>query len=351
MFQELKGRLDLRALTLEELECWVEGEGFEPYRARQLFKWLWTPGVKSFLAMKNLPLALRKRLEERAFLYELRLVRVQESVDRTRKIAWGLMDGSLVESVIIPERGYNTICVSTQVGCSMGCRFCRTARMGFRRDLSPSEMATQVISSIELLGGRDRLRNVVFMGMGEPLNNYENLSRALRILMEGLGLDFSRRRITVSTSGIVPGIKRLGRDFDVGLAVSLHAPDNGLRSKLMPVNRLYGLGELLNALETYPLPRRRRITIEYLLLRGINDKIEDARRLSRILSRIRTKINLIPFNEVPGIAFKCPEEGAVLEFQRVLLERGYTATIRKSKGADIDAACGQLYARLSRPGS
>ncbi len=344
-------KLDLRSLTSEELEALVTSQDFEAYRGRQLFKWLWTPGVHSFDRMSNLPLRLRKRLKEISFINFIDPINIQESVDGTKKFASRLKCGQVVESVIIPEDGHNTLCISSQVGCQMGCSFCRTAKMGFIRNLEPSEIVLQALTAIEILGSdRKKLRNIVFMGMGEPLNNYENVSKAISILQDREGLDFSKRRITVSTCGIIPKILCLGKEHEVGLAVSLHASFDKKRSDLMPVNRKYGLDELLQALKSYPLPRRRRITIEYLLLRDINDSAQDARELAKRLSCLRTKINLIAFNEVPGIPFKAPKKEAVLEFQKILQQKGFTVTIRKSKGADIDAACGQLYARVVEGG-
>ena len=317
------------------------------YRADQLFRWLWRPGVRDFSRMGNLPLAMRQRLGQACRLVRLEPEAIQESADGTMKFAWRLADGRVVESVLIPERGHNTVCISTQVGCAMGCRFCHTARMGFHRDLAPSEIAGQVLSIVEELGDRGLVRNLVFMGMGEPLANYRSLVKAVAILTSETGLNFSQRRITVSTCGLVPEILRLGRDLDVGLAISLHAPDDGLRSRLMPVNRRYPLAELLEACRRYPLSRRRRITFEYLLLAGVNDRPRHARLLARILRGIPAKINLIPCNESPGIDFKRPGEAAVLSFQEILAGEGYTAIIRKSKGRDIAAACGQLGRRLS----
>ncbi len=333
---------DLRSLTLEQLEALATELGQPGYRGRQLFQWLWRPGIKEFSQMTNLPLTMRERLGQESFVLNLSPEAIQRSLDGTVKFAWRLPDGLVVESVLIPERGHNTICVSTQVGCAMGCRFCHTAKMGFRRNLSPSEIVCQVLSVIEEMGDRGAVRNLVFMGMGEPLANYEALITAISILTSELGLNFSQRRITVSTSGLVPEILQLGKDLDVGLAISLHAPDDELRSSLMPINRRYPLSKLLDACRKYPLSKRRRITFEYLLLAGVNDKPGYARLLARLLRGIPSKINLIPFNESPGIEFKRPEETDVLKFQKVLVDAGYTAIIRKSKGRDIAAACGQL---------
>lgn len=340
-------RADIRSLTGHELKEYLIMKGHRPYRGEQVFRWLWTPYVHSFDAMSNLPKHLREELKQGFHLKCLEPIKVQVSKDGTRKIASRLEDNALIETVIIPEEGHRTVCVSTQVGCAMGCRFCRTARMGFIRDLTPSEIVLQVLMAIEELGGkRQAIRNIVFMGMGEPLMNYENLSKALHILQDTSGMDFSKRRITVSTCGIIPGIERLGQEHQVGLAISLHAPSSEKRSMLMPVNRQFDLRDLIGVLRRYPLAKRRRITIEYLVIRGVNDSPQDALELSRILQGIRVKVNLIPFNEVEGIPFKAPGQEAIESFCKILAEKGYTVTVRKSKGADIDAACGQLYAKI-----
>lgn len=297
--------------------------------------------------MSNLPSGLRKGLEQDALFSRLKLEQRQVSVDGTVKYAWRLRDGSVVESVLIPEKSHNTLCISTQVGCRMGCRFCLTARMGYRRDLAPDEIALQALHVIEELGDRRRVRNLVFMGMGEPLDNYTNVVKSIWILTDPLGLDFSQRRITVSTSGLVPMISRLGMELDVGLAVSLHATTDELRSELMPINRRYPLGELIQALRSYPLSRRRRITIEYLLLSGVNDSREDAKRLVSLVRSIPVKINLIPFNPSQPIGFEPTSETGIIAFQKILTSAGLTAIIRKSKGRDISAACGQLHRELA----
>ena len=344
--------LDLRSLTRRELSSLVTDLGYEPYRGDQLFRWLWRPSVRCLEEMTNIPKGLRARLQAiGASVSGMDMMRVQVSRDGTVKMASSLFDRAVIETVIIPEQGHRTVCVSTQVGCAMGCRFCNTARMGFLRDLTPAEMVLQVLAAIEQFGGdRRAVRNIVFMGMGEPLMNYEHLSTALEILQDNMGLDFSKRRITVSTCGILPGIRRLGREHHVGLAVSLHSPFDQERSSLMPINRRYDLPSLISALEAYPLPKRRRITVEYLLLHGVNDSPGHAMALARLLSGLRVKVNLIVFNEIHGIPFKAPGARDVEMFGEVLVERGCTVTLRKSKGGDIDAACGQLCARISKEG-
>ncbi len=346
----LYSNLDFRSCSKEELESWATESGLPSYRGRQLFQWLWRPHIKEFSQMTSLPSGLRGMLESQGEIYCLTLLERQISRDGTVKYAWRLRDGSVIESVFIPERRHNTLCISTQVGCKMGCRFCLTAKMGFKRDLTPSEIALQVYHVVEDMGDRRALRNLVFMGMGEPLDNYVNLIKAITILTDPLGLDFSQRRITVSTSGQVEKILSLGKDLDVGLAISLHATSDKMRDKIMPVNRRYPLKELISALRQYPLSKRRRITIEYLMLDGVNDSQQDADRLASLVRGIPVKINLIPFNPSPGIPFRPSPEERVLLFQRQLINNGLTAIIRKSKGRDISAACGQLHRELSAYG-
>ncbi len=334
--------LDFRSFTPSRLEALMQEMGQPAYRARQLFRWLWRPGVRDFSGMMNLPADLRRRLAKIGAMVSLAPHEIQRSADGTVKYAWTLRDGMIIETVLIPERDHNTICISTQVGCAMGCRFCHTGRMGFRRNLRPSEIAGQVLSVVENLGDRRHVRNLVFMGMGEPLANYRGLTTALSILTDELGLNFSQRRITVSTCGLVPEILRLGHEWDVGLAISLHAPDDEARNRLMPVNKRYPLAELMNACRRYPLSKRRRITFEYLLMAGENDRPEHAVRLAELLRGIPSKINLIPFNPSSGLPFNRPGDAEIQAFQRILTDAGYTAMIRKSKGQDIAAACGQL---------
>jgi 23S rRNA (adenine2503-C2)-methyltransferase len=340
--------IDLRSLRRSDLELWARDLGLPAFRGRQLFSWLWKPGFHDFSQMTDFPKALREKTTQKCLLINLKLIAKQRSIDGTSKLAWGLPDGLVVESVVIPERGHKTLCISSQVGCAMGCRFCHTARMGFHRHLIPSEIVGQVLAAIEHTGEREQLRNLVFMGMGEPLANYENVLKSIYILTDDLGLNFSLRRITVSTCGMVPEILRLGRDTDVGLAISLNAPDDRTRGKIMPINRRYPLSQLIEACRNYRLSRRRRITFEYLLLAGVNDSVEQAILLAKLLRGIPLKINLIPYNESSDIPFKRPVHEQVSAFQQVLKEANYTAIIRKSKGRDISAACGQLYAELKQ---
>ncbi|MFW8602384.1 23S rRNA (adenine(2503)-C(2))-methyltransferase RlmN [Desulfobacterota bacterium M19] len=335
---------DLRDLTLKELTDFIVESGEPGFRARQIFSWLYRPGISSFAAMTNLSLTFRDRLKDMACLSTLQVDRREEAADGTVKYAFKLTDNALIESVLIPDNNRHTLCVSSQAGCAMGCAFCLTGTMGLRRNLSAAEIVNQVIHTRNELeaDGKGRINNLVFMGMGEPLANYNNLRRALDILTDDHGLDFSQRRITVSTCGLVPGIEQLGAETRVNLAISLHAANNETRSRLLPVNQTYDITALLKACRAYPLPKRRRIMIEYVLLAGINDSPGDARQLIKILHKLRCKINLLPCNETDTLPFKRPERAVVEKFQHILQEAGYTAIIRESRGAEISAACGQL---------
>jgi 23S rRNA (adenine2503-C2)-methyltransferase len=309
----LKNSRNLRDYTLEELEALFVERGLPAFRGRQIFKWLTRPYIQSFSQMTDLPKTLREELSQEFSLTLTSLLKEEVSTDGTRKLALSLEDGEIIECVIIPEEDHYTLCVSSQVGCAMGCRFCLTARMGFRRNLLPGEITAQVLRAKEVLKreGLDQqkpLRNLVFMGMGEPLANYENLLKALRILLHPKGFQFSGRRVTVSTVGLVPQMDRLGREITVKLAVSLHAAEDEKRSQLMPINRRYPLREVLAACRRYPLKRGWRITFEYVLLAKVNDQPEDARKLAALIRGIPAKINLIPFNEHPELPFRCPDE-------------------------------------------
>ncbi len=334
---------DLKSLSCKELEHLVRERGLPAFRGRQLFKWLWQKGIHSFDEITEFSVALRAELSKDYRIYHLEQAKRLDSSDGTIKWAYKLKDGLIIEAVLIPEKDHTTLCVSTQAGCAMGCTFCLTGKMGFYRNLAPSEIAGQVLAAVQDLPPEQQPRNLVFMGMGEPLANFNNLITAIEILTCDLGLNFSQRRITVSTSGIAPKIVELGERTSVGLAVSLHATNNTQRDRLMPINRSYPIETLLEACRSFRLPPRRRITFEYLLLKGINDTREDAQRLARLLKAIPSKINLIPFNQSAGLPFREPDRNSVLDFQKILKDRNYTVIIRKSKGRDIKAACGQLF--------
>jgi 23S rRNA (adenine2503-C2)-methyltransferase len=293
--------------------------------------------------MTDLPRDLRERLAGQAHVTPPETAARRVSRDGSTKLDLRLADGRTVQSVIMPDGDRLTLCVSTQVGCGFGCAFCLTGTMGLVRNLTAGEIVGQVWAARATLEPGARLTHVVFMGMGEPLANYAATVKALRILIAPLGFGFSPRRITVSTVGLVRGLERLAREnLRVNLAISLHAPTDEARSGLMPVNRGWGLDDLLAACRRFPLPVRQRMTFEYTLLYGVNDSAEDARRLVRRLRGLRAKVNLIPFNEWPGAAFRRPPPERILAFQRALLAAGLTATIRWSKGEDVGAACGQL---------
>jgi 23S rRNA (adenine2503-C2)-methyltransferase len=344
-------RRNIIELKPGELIAWLQGQGIASYRAGQILKWVYPRQADTFDVMTDLGKAMRTLLSRHFSINRLRKRRVEISKDGSRKYLFELEDGKCVESVLIPERDHYTLCISSQVGCAQGCRFCLTARSGFVRNLTAGEIISQVRDPLcDVLNDPDDSRplsNIVFMGMGEPLANYVNVRDAIQILTEcDFGYRFSNRRVTVSTAGLIPQLSVLGRETKVNLAISLNATDNKTRSMLMPINRKYPIEKLLEACKAYPLRRGRRITFEYILIRGVNDSPEDAGRLVRLLRPIRAKINLIPFNEHDGSDLKRPAEQVIHRFQEILHESNYTAIIRHSKGQDISAACGQLSARM-----
>lgn len=338
-------RTDLKNLTLPALEQFLQGKGKERYRATQIFKWLYQKDAHSFAEMSNISKVLREELEQTAWISRLEPEVVEIGNDGTRKYLFRLSDGNAVESVMIPGEDRNTLCISTQVGCAMRCAFCLTGTFNLTRHLTTAEIVNQ-ISAVS----RDvEVRNIVLMGMGEPLHNLDNVIAALQIMVEDNGLQLSTRRVTVSTCGLVPELERLGQEVTVNLAVSLNATTDELRDRIMPVNRRYPIAVLLAALKKFPLPGRRKITIEYVLLGGLNDTLDDAKRLVRLLSDIPCKVNLIPFNPHEGADFETPTQTALDAFHRYLLDRNFTVITRDSRGSDISAACGQLKGKLDRP--
>jgi 23S rRNA (adenine2503-C2)-methyltransferase len=335
-------------LDLPALEGFFQRLGERPFRARQVMHWLYKRGVTDFEAMTDLARSVRGALVREARLDLPRIEAEQASADGTRKLLLELADGERVETVLIPDEDRLTQCVSSQAGCAMGCAFCRTGAGGLRRDLTAGEIVGQVVLGQSLLAPGQRVTNVVFMGMGEPLHNLDNVVRAFRILSSDDGLNITRRRLTVSTCGLVDAMKRLPAELVSSLAVSLNATTDEVRSRIMPVNRRYPIAVLLAALRDLPLPARARYTIEYVLLGGVNDTPEDARRLVRLLSDLRCKVNLIPYNPNPESEFEAPEPERVEAFQQHLLGKGFTTVIRKSRGQDILAACGQLRGNSNR---
>lgn len=343
-------RPDIRDLTLEEMEAAVRECGERSFRARQVMAWLWKRGADSFAAMRDLPAALRAALAERYALGAPEVVYAARSSDGTRKLLLGLGDGERIESVIIPAADRVTLCVSSQAGCAMGCEFCATALMGLRRNLGAGEILGQIVAARRYLDPGETLTNYVFMGMGEPLANYPRLGLALATMTAPWGMEISPRRITVSTVGLIPGMERLLAGFEVNLAVSLHATTDALRDRIAPVNRRFPLADLIDACARLPLKRRRRITFEYVMLAGVNDGDDDARRLRRMLAPLRAKVNLIMFNPFDGAPFAPASRERVEGFQAILHQGNLTATIRESRGGDIAAACGQLYAQRAESG-
>ena len=345
--------IELLNLTLDELTRFIHDElGEPPFRAKQIWKWLWHKRARSFDDMSDLSRVLRQRLYETATITWPSIEKTQVSKDGTIKFLLRLADGELVETVLIPSesregKGRMTQCLSCQVGCAMACTFCSTGSMGFSRNMSMGEILGQVLVAQDYLGDtpdHPKLRNLVFMGMGEPLLNLTEVMKSLHTLNNELGLAFSPRRITISTCGIEKGLAELGESGLSYLAVSLHAPNQELRQTLMPRAARWPLESLMSALRSYPLKTRERLTFEYLLLGGVNDSLAHARELAKLMSHIKGKLNLIAYNPAEGAPYKAPTPEAVLAFEKLLWSKGITATLRKSKGQDIDAACGQLKA-------
>ena len=342
MNQEKNDKRDLKNMTLEEIEKFISSLGKEKYRARQIMKWLYQHGATSFDEMTNISMKCRTELRESARISALPIEKTQESVDGTKKFLFKLADGQFIESVLLREKNHWTICISTQAGCNMGCKFCLTGRYGLKRDLLPSEIVDQITClRFNTPEGKD-IKNIVMMGMGEPLANYENVLKAINIITVDACAAFATRRITVSTCGIAPMIERLGQDSSVNIAVSLNAPDNDTRTRIMPINKKYPLENLIEACRTFPMPKRRRITFEYILIDGVNDSVEQAEQLAALMRGVRCKFNLISFNEFPGSDLKTPSRERIDAFRNILIKHNYTAVTRVSKGRDILAACGQL---------
>ncbi len=336
-------RRDIRALLLDELAAELAGAGERAFRARQVMDWLYAKRARSFDEMSNVPAGLRKYLKNHFKIGSLPSVTVNRSADGTRKLLLRLADGEAIESVIIPGSGRTTLCISSQAGCAMGCAFCATALMGLHRNLTAAEIVGQVLAAREYLEADEALTNYVFMGMGEPLANYPSLRRALTLMTAEWGMGISPRRITVSTVGLVPMMEKLLAETPVNLAVSLHGTTDPQRDKLAPINRRYQLETLIGQCKRLPLARRRRITFEYVMLRGVNDSAVDASRLVKLLAPLRAKVNLIFFNPFEGSPFTGSSRRAVEDFQAILRQGNLTATIRESRGRDIAAACGQLW--------
>ena len=345
-------RTNLLGLTRAGLEAFVVAMGEKPFRARQVFKWIYRRAVGDIDAMTDLGKDFRQRLAAVAEIRTPEVILSQVSADGTRKWLLRLEGGQAIEMVFIPEPGRGTLCISSQVGCAMDCGFCSTAQQGFNRNLDAAEIVGQVWLANRELGyspdGDRVITNVVFMGMGEPLANYRNVVPAAEVMMDDLGLDLSRRRVTVSTSGLVPQMIRIADETNVALAVSLHAPNEELRSEIVPINRKHPIAELLAACWHYVEKQNaRNVTFEYVMLDGVNDLPEHARELVGLLRGRPAKVNLIPFNPFPNTQFRRSSEMAIERFRDILLKGGVMATIRRTRGDDIDAACGQLVGRVN----
>lgn len=336
-------KINIKDLCPDELEELVRSFGEEPYRARQIGKWIYRKNADSFNQMTDLPRRFIEALSG-SFLLKESLIPLDErlSSDGTKKYLFELFDGKRIESVLIPDNRRNTICISTQVGCALGCTFCLTGRVGKIRNLKASEILDQYLMVNEY--NSRGITNIVFMGMGEPLDNLENTVRALKTFTHEHFVGISPKKITVSTSGLVPQIRELGKQISVNLSVSLNAPSDELRDKIMPVNRRYPIRDLVEASRDFPLPNRKILTFEYVLIKGINDSDEIARQLGELLKGIRCKINLIPFNETFPLPYQTPGGDRVFSFQDILISYGMNARIRKNRGRDILGACGQLAA-------
>lgn len=344
-------KTELVGKTREEMKEALAPHGLEPFRVRQLWHWMYVRGHTNFDNMTDLSKPLREKLAPHFSIFRPETAQEQKSVDGTRKWLSKMTDGQLIESVHIPDvvEGRGALCISSQVGCTLTCRFCHTGTQRLVRNLEPHEIIAQVLSARDAVGdwqaqSQDKkINNIVLMGMGEPLFNYENVARAVKIMMDPDGISISKRRITLSTSGVVPFIKRCGEELNVNLAVSLHAVNDDVRSAIMPINKKYPIAELLDACKNYPgVSNSRRITFEYVMLKGVNDSDADARALIKLLRPIPSKINLIPFNAWPGSSFECSDADRIERFGDMLNAAGFVSPIRKTRGSDILAACGQL---------
>ena len=337
------GPTDLAGLTPDELSSLVVELGGKAFQGKQLFRWIHKKGVTDFSAMTDLPKDLRGRLAAQAVISTPEIVRKDVSSDGTTKLLLRLGDGRQIEAVFIPDTPSQTFCISTQVGCAMKCGFCLTGTMGLTRHLTAGEIAGQVRVLARELGFLDTPFNIVVMGMGEPLHNYDATMKALRLVGSGDGLHVSPRRVTLSTVGVLPGLERLAQEtYMPNLAISLHATTEAQRDQLVPINRKYSLAQLMEACRNFPLKKRSRITFEYVMLDQVNDTPADARRLVKLLNGLKAKVNLLPLNEAAAIEYRRPSDERVDAFAQILADAHITVSVRKSRGRDIRAACGQL---------
>lgn len=349
------GRINLLGLVPARMDAFFELLGEKRFRTQQAMKWIHHLGCDDFSQMSNISKPLRQRLAALAEVRAPQIVSQHDSKDGTRKWIMRVDGGSCIETVLIPERGRGTLCVSSQVGCSLDCSFCSTGKQGFQQDLTAAEIVGQVWNAAKsfnaLSQGAPRvITNVVMMGMGEPLMNFSNVVDAMNVMMHDWAYSISKRRVTLSTSGLVPALDQLGKVTDVSLAISLHAPNDSLRDQLVPLNRKYPIAMLLDACRRYMagLPDKSRVTtVEYTLIAGVNDKVEHARELLELLKDFPCKINLIPFNPFPNSGYRRPSNNAIARFRNILQEAGMMTTVRTTRGDDIDAACGQLVGRVN----
>jgi len=340
---------DLAELEIADLEALLEARGVERFRARQIFRWIHRRGVSNIDAMTDLSRELRATLADAFTLTTPALVAREKSTDGTEKFLLRLADGRQIESVFIPDTPAMTFCISTQVGCAMACAFCLTGKMGLVRNLTAGEIVGQVRVLVDALDMRDTRFNIVLMGMGEPLHNYDETMKALRMLADEHGLAISPRRVTLSTVGLLPALERLAKEpLMPNLAISLHAPTDLVRGELVPINKKYGIAEIIAACRKFPLKKRSRITFEYVLLAGVNDSADQAKTLAKLLANVKAKVNLIPLNAAPGIPFERPSDQTIDHFAQVLADHHVLVSVRKSRGRDIRAACGQLIVEGQR---
>lgn len=349
--------IDLIGLSREDLLAEMTAMGEKPFRVKQIWHWLYNKGVTDFSKMSTLAKPLQARLAEKYLISRPQVITEKNSTDGTRKWLLRFADGKEVETVYIPEEDRGAVCLSTQVGCQMGCRFCHTGTQGFQRNLTAGEIVGQFLAARDSYGEWPTpvdetryLSNIVVMGMGEPLNNYDELVKAMRIIMDGEGLAISKRKITISTSGIADKIPLLAKDLGVKLAISLHAPNDTIRNQIMPINRKYPLAQLMQACRTYQqlCEHRQYITMEYVMLKGVNDSMENARELIQLVKGLEVKFNLIPFNPWNGCPFEPSSNNTIHQFSKVLEDAYFAAPIRQSRGQDIMAACGQLKSLYHR---
>lgn len=335
--------LDLAELDLAELETALADRGQQRFRGRQIFAWIYRRGVADVAGMTDLPKELRESLSHDCTIRTPVLASRERSSDGTEKFLLRLADGAHIESVFIPDTPAMTFCISTQVGCAMACAFCLTGKMGLVRNLTAGEIVGQVRVLAHALDLQSKPFNIVLMGMGEPLHNYDAVMKAMRILANEHGFALPPKRVTLSTVGLLPALEKLGREpLMPNLAISLHAPTDAQRGALVPINKKYGVADIIEACKRFPVRKRSRITFEYVMLAGVNDSVQDARKLAKLLEGVKAKVNLIPLNAAAGIPFERPSDSVVDQFARTLAERDVTVSVRKSRGRDIRAACGQL---------